>query len=487
MWNKRTKAFLIIYISCLFIATCYIVPTITSFYYYAWGKHLAWSYFDGPPMIAYFFSLSHALLGNTFFSINIVGFLCFILSAFYIYKTGYLLRNQHTGLISALIWAVLPTSVESIFIRVLYDAPLNLFTIVSFYYFARYIVNKKVSDLYRTAFFTGMMILSKYTAAVSIFSLLVYIIFSQRQLFKQIHFYLASCILILLVTPMLYWNIKHDWISISYLLHFHSQAQSNTTIIECLLKLLGILFINYSIFLLIGIFGWFKYRQEQKENSPILEFNCALLVIGILFWMIATLLGGEARAIYLAPLGMNIALLAGYSITRYQYKRLFMLCYPVFLFLNSILIIANAWPVATYLKKGRAYTLIEQALMHTELLKKNQPLVTGYYTNAAAFNFFMQKDTVYAIPCGDINQYQFWNAAFIHDLMQGKINKISYIDFRDTKHCAEQFFTQCHKLATLSQQKMIPLSHRFTKSLFLYIYECSHPRKHIALRSLFNI
>jgi L-ribulose-5-phosphate 3-epimerase UlaE len=90
---------------------------------------------------------------------------------------------------------------------------------------------------------------------------------------------------------------------------------------------------------------------------------------------------------------------------------------------------------------------------------------------------------VYALPCGDINQYQYWNADFIRDLMQGTIKKISYIDFRETKHCAEQFFNQCHSVGTLSQHQMIPLIHKWTKPVSLYVYECSKPRRLIGTLS----
>lgn len=479
MWNqKATKPFLIIYIGFLFLATFFIVPTITSFYYYAWGKHLAWSYFDGPPMIAYFFNISRTIFGETFFSINIIGFLCLIAGAYYIYRIGCLLHDQRTGLISALMWVALPTTTESIFVRVLYDAPLNLFTILSFYYFARYISSKRILDLYLCALFIGAMLLSKYTAVISVMGLLLYVVFSkQRQLFKSIHFYLASLVIILMVAPVIYWNVDHDWISITYLLNFHSQTQNNTTAAHSLLALFGSLFINYSVFLLVAAFGWFKYWQtKNSSDNPVLELTYAVLLIGLLFWIIATLLGGDARSVYLTPLGMNLALITGFNVARYQYQRFFMIIYPFFLSFSIVVILANSWPIATYLKKGRAYTILKKAINTPEIIKKGQPVVTGYFANAAALNFFMPSEPVYAIPCGDINQYQYWGEAFLDALSKGKIDKISYVDFRDTKQCAERFFNHCQSVATLSHHKMIPVIHKLTKPMYLYVYECSSPR-----------
>lgn len=525
MWNRKTTTtFLIIYLGFLFLTTFFIVPTITSFYYYAWGKHLAWSYFDGPPMIAYIFHISHAIFNNTFFSINIVGLLCLLLGAFYIYKIGCLLQNQQTGLISALIWMALPTTVESVFIRVLYDAPLNLFTIMSFYYFARYIsplsklaaekevqvgtemciksyedchitkrffsalglpkksiAHQHVIDLYFCAFFVGAMILSKYTAIVSILGMFFYVIFSkQRQLIKIVHFYLASLVVIIMALPVIYWNTNHHWISISYLLNFHSQAQNNTTIMHACMALLMAIIINYSVFLLLALLGWYKYRKTHNEsNNPVLEFIYTVLFVGLAFWFLATLLGGSARVIYLTPLGINIALATGYTINQYRYERFFMVFYPLFLLISIIMIVANSWPIATYLKKGVTYAAINNLINRPDLLKKGQPLVTGYYTNAAALSFFMPNEPIYAIPCDDINQYQYWNASFLTALDHGKIDKISYIDFKDTKQCAERFFNKCHPTALLSHYKKLPIGNKSIKPIHLYVYECSLPRKKV--------
>jgi len=485
MWNKKViKPFLIFYISLLLLASYFMIPTVTSLYYYAWGKHLAWSYFDGPPMIAFFFYISHAIFGNTFFSINIVGFFCLIVSAFYIYKTGCLLQDKRTGFISALIWAALPTTTESVFVRVLYDAPLNLFTVLSIYCFARYIKQKRTIDIYRTAVFIGAMILSKYTAAVSVIGILFYIVFSnQKQLFKNVHFYLACFILLIMVSPVLYWNANHHWISILYLLSFHSQTQGHTTIIRCFLQLLFALFVNYSVFLVLTVLGWIKYqsaKNKSDEPNTVLEFINTVLLVALVFWCIAILFGGASRTIYLTPLGINIALVAGYTITQYHYERYFRIFYPLFLLFSIISIIANSWPIATYLKKGVTYRVISNALNLPDLIKKELPIVTGSYTSAAELSFFMPNEQVYTLPCGDSNQYQYWSESFLKDLFNKKIETISFIDFSEAKLCAERFFNKCQIVATLHSYKIIPIIHKSTKPVNLYVYECSLLRDNVS-------
>lgn len=282
------------------------------------------------------------------------------------------MHNEKTGFISALIWIALPTTTESIFVRVLYDAPLNLFTILSFYYFARHISNKRVSDLYFCALFLGAMILSKYTAAVTVAGLFFYVMFSQqRQLFKNVHFYWACLLIILMVSPVIYWNINHNWISITYLLNFHSQTQNNTTVVHSLLELLGSLMINYSVFLILSAWGLYQYQQiKNSANNLILELNFVVLIVGLVFWISATLFGGDARVVYLTPLGMNLALISGYVITRFNYQRLFHVVYSCFLCFSILMILINSWPIANYLKKAELIPYCRKQLKSLKFSKK---------------------------------------------------------------------------------------------------------------------
>lgn len=477
MWKTSVNTkILLSYGVFLFLASFFIVPTVTSFYYYAWGQHLAWSYFDGPPMIAYLFRLAHSLFGNTYFSINIVGLLCVLLGAYYIYRIGGLLRDKNTGLVSAMIWLVLPTTTESVYIRVLYDSPLNLFTIMSLYYCARYVVDHRSRDIYITALCLGAMLISKYTAAVTLVSFLLYFIASrQRSVFRNGHFYLATLLILGVASPVIWWNIQHDWISITYLLHFHSQANNKVTVLHSLSKLFGTLLINFSLFLLLVIIGCWKDKQtENTPYNPVLELIQYTLLFAVAFWLIVTLLGGDCRAIYLAPLGINIALAAGYYIMRWDYSKLFTRIFPIFLTISIAMIVFNAWPLASVLKKGKTYALIEEA-EQKNLLKKEYPLTTGYFANTALLDFFVPHKQNYAIPCEDINQYQYWNDAFLKKIARAKVPKITYVDFEDSQHCPEKFFQHCASIATLTSTIKNPWNPKKTKPVSMYIYECEMP------------
>ncbi|MDP3558991.1 MAG: glycosyltransferase family 39 protein [Legionellaceae bacterium] len=459
----------------LLIATFFMIPTMHALYYYAWGKQLDWSYFDGPPMIAYFFHISQVLFGNTYFSINIVGFLCYTLGAYYIYKIGCLFNNRHTGLISVLIWATLPRVVESVFIRVTYDAPLNLLTVMSFYYFSRYMIQQSASDLYRTAFCIAGMILSKFTALVSILGLLWYVLSRNRAVFKTTHFYVCSLLIIIMIAPMLYWNVQHHWTTIFYLLNYHSLTSYKISMFQSFFKLIGDLLANYSVFLVLAFMGWFKYKTAVKrthKTNPFFEFNATVLFVSLAFWFITIIFGGAPRTIYFTPIAINIALMAGYTIDEYQYQRLFQCIFPLFLLVTVGMIIGDMPPLSTYLKKDLMYSLTQDATHQPGLFKKGQAIVTGSYGSAAVLSFFIPEQPIYALPCGASNQYQYWSEDFLKTISAKSAQPVTYVDFEDTKQCAESFLKNCKPIATLSKSKTIPLINKQTNSVYLYFYRC---------------
>lgn len=88
----------------------------------------------------------------------------------------------------------------------------------------------------------------------------------------------------------------------------------------------------------------------------------------------------------------------------------------------------------------------------------------------------MPSEPVYAIPCGDINQYQYWGEAFLDALSKGKLIKFLMLILEIQSNVQNVFFNHCQSVATLSHHKMIPVIHKLTKPMYLYVYECSSPR-----------
>lgn len=481
MWyEKNQKLFLCICLAFLMLAMFLIVPTYTSFYYYAWGQHLDWSYFDGPPGIALLFYLSRTLFGQTYFSINVIGLICYVSSFFYVYRLGCLLKDKRVGITSAIIWAVIPVNIENVLIRVIYDAPLNLFTIMSYYYFCKFLVSNKRLHLCLSAICIGAMIDCKYTAGVSVLAIFFYIVFSsKRVLFKQVNLYLACLLTLIIISPVIYWNAMHGWMSISYLWHFHSLSVNHVSLVHSLLRLLLTLISNYSVFLLFSMLGFVQFIKRREKNQ-ILVFLYFILFFSVFIWILVECMGGLPRSIYFTPLSANIALTAGYSVYQFKYLHFYKRIYPIFIAIAAGMIIANCYPFVTYLDKYNEYKLVQDAIKKPGIIKKEVPIVSGSYGNAAVLDFFVGQRPIYTIPCGETNQYGLWYSHFLRLAKKHKIPEITYISTKDDMKCIQAYFDHCQTTAVLSQDILFPFIHKTRKTVKLYCYQCSNQIENVA-------
>lgn len=70
----------------LFLAPINIL-SLDTYYYWDWSRHLALSYYDGSPMIAYFIRLATSLFGDNLFALSSVGISVIAITSGVIYKT----------------------------------------------------------------------------------------------------------------------------------------------------------------------------------------------------------------------------------------------------------------------------------------------------------------------------------------------------------------------------------------------------------------
>ncbi len=71
-------------------------------YYWNYSRHPALSYFDHPPMAAYFIKLT-TLLGTSAFSIHLAAILLSVMLTIAIYRLAYLLFDEWVAFWSALV------------------------------------------------------------------------------------------------------------------------------------------------------------------------------------------------------------------------------------------------------------------------------------------------------------------------------------------------------------------------------------------------
>jgi hypothetical protein len=183
-------------------------------YYWNYSRHLALSYFDHPPMLAWLiFIFTHIGKQSEFF----VRIACVLISAcltYFTYLIGKSLFDQKIGFYSALLLnSILIFSLGAIIATP--DTPMILFWVLSFYFFSKLILTQDKKWWYLCGMSTGLALISKYTAVFIIVSVLLYLLFSKknrkRLLSKEP--YLSLLLVILVFSPVIIWNAQNNWAS----------------------------------------------------------------------------------------------------------------------------------------------------------------------------------------------------------------------------------------------------------------------------------
>ena len=263
-------------------------------------------------MIAYMMRVSTIFFGNTFFAMNMVGVACSALICYFIYQLGVLLRDQKTGMLAAALWVFYPLVAQAIFIRVTYDVPENLFSIMMLYFAARYALSKKIRFLYWTGLAAGLLLLSKYTGIVVIIGVFIYYLGHRelRPVFKSPHLYGAILLALFLFSPVVIWNLQHDWASVHFQLGQHT-SQRPMPLLEHLQRMLHFLWslLLYSNILLLIPLVFFCLRRPASSERLVrhLLITAALTFSG--FWFIACY-SGQIKVDYFVPVTLSLALLS---------------------------------------------------------------------------------------------------------------------------------------------------------------------------------
>ena len=202
-----TTIFRLIYINLLNLAP-------QEAYYWNYSRHLALSYLDHPPMLAYLiFIFTHLGKQNEFF----VRISCVLVSfglTYLTYLIGKLLFDPKVGFFSALLLnSILIFSLGAIIATP--DTPMIFFWVLSFYFFSKLILTQEKKWWYLSGMSTGFGLLSKYTAVFIIFSVFLYLVFSKqnRRWLLSKEPYLALLLAILIFSPVIIWNAQNHWAS----------------------------------------------------------------------------------------------------------------------------------------------------------------------------------------------------------------------------------------------------------------------------------
>ena len=186
-------------------------------YYALYGEHLAWGYYDHPPMVGLMAFLSSIFFSGTL-GVRFFTIIASCLSLFVIWVTAIdrpFDRFRDLELKSILLFFVIACSIVMFNIYGFVTTPdvgLILFSALFLLFYQRYLADKSWKNALMMGLFMALMVYSKYHA----FLLLGLIVLSNLKLLKDGKFWVACVLALALLTPHVIWQVQADFPSFRY-------------------------------------------------------------------------------------------------------------------------------------------------------------------------------------------------------------------------------------------------------------------------------
>jgi len=186
-------------------------------YHWNFARHLDWSYFDHPPMLAWSIALGRSVFGDTAMGIRFVPLIFSLGTALLIVRLARGFYGESIALTVVLLLALEPT----IFVVPSWgfpDSPLLFFWALSLTLVWEAVSTRRFGWWLWAGAALGCAMLSKYTAVFLVPSMLAYLLTSRRDRFWLMTRwpYLAVLISLVLFLPVIYWNWSHQWASLRF-------------------------------------------------------------------------------------------------------------------------------------------------------------------------------------------------------------------------------------------------------------------------------
>jgi len=186
-------------------------------YYWNYAQHLAIGYLDHPLVVAWTIKIFTVLLGNNEFAVRLGAFFYWFVTAYYCFKLTSEILNKNIAYRALVIVALLPAYFSFGFFMSP-DAPLTACWAAAIYYIYQALIKENTQAWIYFGIALGMGMSSKYTIILLATATLLYMLFNQkaRKWFLQPQPYFAALIALALFSPVIIWNVQHDWLSFTF-------------------------------------------------------------------------------------------------------------------------------------------------------------------------------------------------------------------------------------------------------------------------------
>jgi 4-amino-4-deoxy-L-arabinose transferase-like glycosyltransferase len=388
-------------------------------YYWNYSRHPALSYFDHPPMAAYFIRLT-TLLGTSAFSIHLAAILISVVLTIAIYRLGSLLFDEWVGFWSAVVInLVFIYSLGALIITP--DNPMLLFWVLAM--IACIMIERGGGSFWwiLLGILLGAGFDSKYPIVFAVLGCLLFFISSKgrRAWFGTVWPYLALAAAFIVALPVIYWNYSNNWASFAF--QSSRRAGEMTKFrADYFFGYIGTILVIYGILpfplLLSGIWNSIKMAFKTKAANQVLIVAFSLPLV---LFLLPVASFSWVKMNWTAPafIGWFIAAIAYYraKAPESRWVRIWGMISMTFLLVVIVVIHILAPLPGLYLGKGDYYAGWKDLAAKVESIRSEMPkpnLIAGSeYKISSELAFYLKghPETVGSNIIGlKALQYDYW-------------------------------------------------------------------------------
>lgn len=375
--------------------------------HWGWSQHLAFSYANHPPMIAYWMKFFSLIIQNKILAIKIGA----VISSAFVLASAYLAAREFISRQAAFLYLLLlhSTFYYSLFSQFFtIEQPYNFFWFLCLFSLGKYLNTKQNKWLLLLGLFGALGASSKYIIVLFCIIFCCWLLWEKRYRFLLLNksFWLAILIAILVFSPIIFWNYQREWIGFKFILE---KGIKEKFIWTNLLKLQLSHLIFYSIFLTLPAWYYF-FRGKFNELFPKATARFLILhtLIPIVFFSYSSFKGKLADPNWLNGAYISLYLLLAYCWQNSKFKyfivglaNLLMVGVVVFILLfHQYQFDFVGSNLSKRLNENNGWDTIAQQT-ETHLQHKNLALpayiITKHYSTGAAISFYLSNEPDYYV------------------------------------------------------------------------------------------
>ncbi|MBN2894907.1 MAG: glycosyltransferase family 39 protein [Campylobacterales bacterium] len=369
-------------------------------YYWVWSHRLQSGYFDHAPLLAWLIALSN-LISESTWGVRLWAVLGMSGAGWYLYALTCKLSNPATALTALFIYLSV-AMVHVGFTIITPDAALVLFWSMALFYGYRALFENHTPSFWLLGVALGLMMLGKYSAILFVFFLLLFALLKRRDLLADRRVYGVALIALLIVSPMLWWNYRHEWISFLFQLQ-HGSAKATGVDFGRFLEYFGGQFGLFSP--LFGLWLFYLLAKQRAYFSDERRFYLALSALTPLLFFGYKSLFSVLELNYTAPAYLGATVLLALHVKGHE--RLFKIALGIALAMSLTLRVLLLSHLEVVQERMYGY---EAAI---ELLHSHAEADDAYYgdhlTTAALLSYYLPNHPSARVGISSrMSQYDLW-------------------------------------------------------------------------------